>query len=110
MLALFESGGRSQPGASSRSRTLAAAIPRCEFGLRDPGRVSSSNGACRDGRWSRKVLLGAGATGLKRRPMSRRAEPAAGFGEGQRRLAPDAQAEACALHPDENRSACFTLV
>jgi phage tail tape-measure protein len=33
---LSEVGGRSKSGASTRSRTSTAAIPRREFGLRDP--------------------------------------------------------------------------
>ena len=86
-LVLFESGGRRSPACQCDAghwpqRFLAASSVRA---IRDS--LTTTVGACRDGRWLRNVLLAAGATEFKRRPMSRRAEPTAGFGEGQRRMA-----------------------
>jgi hypothetical protein len=74
----LSTGGRSEPGDSGRSRKSVGAIPRREFGPRDPG-GSSQHRRCMP-RWqaSKWVLLAAEAPGRERRPISRRAEPAAG--------------------------------
>ena len=101
---LCSSGGRSEPGVSSRSRKSAGAIPSAAEAAQRRRRLAASSvcairnlrivaaGACRDGGRSEYVLLAAGAAGFERRPISRRAacapkrsvrrrEPAAGRGQ-----------------------------
>jgi len=67
-------GVRSEHGATRRSWKLIAAIQRREFVPRDPSDGIESDGACRDGRRAKRVLLAARTKEYERRAISRRAE------------------------------------